>query len=921
MKNQDQPCCNPESGCCPTKEDKPILVENNQVLRRDFMKVMGLGFVGLTATGLVHPLSKTGILQEEYQIPIDKDLDPNWVKSLYERGNPEVYRGKELVYIGMPVGGICAGQVYLGGDGKLWLWDIFNDTKEGVVSTVHELKGRKVRARDGSNYIVPPTQEYPFDQGFSIKAKQSNKSWVRELSHKGFKDISFKGQYPVGEVNFKDKDFPVDITLKAFSPFIPLDVDSSSYPATVMQYTISNSSGEEVNCELSGWLENAVLHISGAASEVKLKNSILKKESSASLYCEALINDRGSTLNYGFAEKRDYGNMCLTLLDTDNTLKAIAQENSYAQPFVASENEKIEEATEPFGVSLRGGLSRTLTLKPGESKTVTYLVSWFFPNLSADGDRFKGRSYSNKFKNAFEVSQDIAMNFEKLKHATLSFTDVFYNKSTLPYWFLNRTFANTSILATETCYLLGDGRFWAWEGIGCCTGTCTHVWHYAQAMGRVFPELERNLREKTDFKVIETNGKIDFRGGRANRDAADGQAGIVLRAYRDHQMSSNTNFLDKNWKHIKLALQYLIDMDAEDGEANGMIYGEQHNTLDAEWYGNIPVITSLYLAALKAGEEMAKETGDIKFAKTCRAIGKKGRKNIETLFNGEFFIQNEDPNHKDAIGIGTGCYIDQVFGQSWAHQLGLKRLYNENMINQSLDSLWKYNFVPKMGDFRDSLPEDLAGRPYAIDDDAGLVMCTWPKGGKKSGWEKHWQFGYFNECMTGFEYQVAGHMIWENKLLEGLAITRAIHDRYHASKRNPYNEVECSDHYARAMASYGVYLAACGFEYHGPKGYLSFAPKLTPEDFQAGFITAEGWGSFSQKQTGGSQKNSIELVHGKLVLSTINLVVEYKNTQKVSVLLNDKKVKSSFKKQDNKVIINLKAIKLKESDIVVINLQ
>ncbi|WP_117879656.1 GH116 family glycosyl hydrolase [Aureibaculum luteum] len=550
------------------------------------------------------------------------------------------------------------------------------------------------------------------------------------------------------------------------------------------------------------------------------------------------------------------------------------------------------------------------------------MISWYFPNLSADGDRFKGRSYSNHFKNALEIGQEIAENFTNLHQKTASFVDMFYNKSTLPYWFLNRTFANTSTLATETCYLLEDGRFWAWEGIGYCPGTCTHVWHYAQAMGRVFPELERNLREQTDFSVIESNGKIDFRGGRANRDATDGQAGIVLRSYREHQMTVDNIFLKTNWKYIKSALQYLIDMDAEDGEANGMIYGEQHNTLDAEWYGNIPVITSLYLAALKAGQQMAIEMEDNSFSKMCTTILKKGKKNIETLYNGEYFVQNEDPKHEDAIGIGAGCYIDQVFGQSWAFQLGLGRLYNKEMIQNSLDALWKYNFVPNMGEFRKSLPESLAGRPYAIDDDAGLVMCTWPKGGKKSDWKKHWQFGYFNECMTGFEYEAAGHMVWEDKIKEGLAITRAIHDRYHAGKRNPYNEVECSDHYARAMASYGVYLAACGFEYHGPKKHLAFAPKLNPENFQAGFIAAEGWGTYTQTQSRNTLQVSIELASGNLGLKEVSLEIPNGKKLKKAVLhLNGKRVKNTCTTKASKVLIKFKALEVIENGKLIIEIK
>ena len=128
---------------------------------------------------------------------------------------------------------------------------------------------------------------------------------------------------------------------------------------------------------------------------------------------------------------------------------------------------------------------------------------------------------------------------------------------------------------------------------------------------------------------------------------------------------------------------------------------------------------------------------------------------------------------------------------------------------------------------------------------------------------------YFNECMTGFEYQVAGHMIREGLLLEGLAVTRAIHDRYHPLLRNPYNEIECSDHYARAMASYGVFLAACGFEYHGPRGHLGFAPRLNPDRFRAAFTAAEGWGTIEQVRSRKGQENGIHVRFGRLRLRSL----------------------------------------------------
>jgi uncharacterized protein (DUF608 family) len=904
-KNSNNKSCYSNSGCCsPSETTTPI---EGSIVRRDFLKSLGLAtggiLFGIPAIGMKNSSAN-------YTIPINKGLSAEWYKSLYERGAAEVYTGKELAYIGMPIGGMFAGTVYIGGDGKLWLWDIFNEKKEGIKSNTYEnWQGKKkVRPRDGANYIFPVSPEYPFEQGFGIKVEQGKNTWKKTLDFKGFDNITFKGQYPIAEVSYRDVELPVEIDLQSFSPFIPLDVDTSSYPATIMRFKVTNTSNTKVGIELSSWLENAILNNTKNSSDVKLVNRIEVASENTFLTCTA------HTGSEELKKQRDFGNMSLLLLNSGDTVKGEAGvqiDGSLLFP----KNDEIETSTK-HGEQLCGVLSKTVKLKPKETKEITFIISWYFPNLNLP----QGRYYSKLFKNSQEVGLDIAERYEDLYNKTSTWRDTFYEDSTLPHWFLNRTFANTSILATETCYLLDDGRFWAWEGIGCCPGTCTHVWHYAQAMGRLFPELEKNLREKTDFAIIDgLSGGIDFRGGMANKYAADGQAGIVLRSYRDYQMSANDKFLKKNWEKIKLTLQYLINLDKEDGEANGTIYGEQHNTLDAEWYGNIPVITSLYLASLAASKEMAKAMNDTLAEQEYASILEAGKKNIEQLFNGEYFTQNEDPNHKDAIGIGTGCYIDQVFGQGWAHQLGLGQLYNKEMIDSSLDALWKYNFVPDMGPLRDSLSPQINGRPYAIAGDAGLVMCTWPFGGKLEGWEKHWQFGYFNECMTGFEYQVAGHMIWENKLDNGLSIVKAIHERYGAEKRNPYNEIECSDHYSRAMASYGTYIAACGYTYNGPKRQLGFAPKLTPADFKAAFTSAEGWGSLQQTRTATSQINTIKIAYGKLDVQEIVVVLPNgKSATSIKLTLNNKSVDATMKKVGDKTIVLFESIVLMENDMIAV---
>jgi hypothetical protein len=359
--------------------------------------------------------------------------------------------------------------------------------------------------------------------------------------------------------------------------------------------------------------------------------------------------------------------------------------------------------------------------------------------------------------------------------------------------------------------------------------------------------------------------------------------------------------LKKNWPGIKRATQWLIQQDAD---GDGLIEGQQHNTLDADWFGPVAWLSGLYLAALAAAAAMADEMGETGFAQQCRALGARGQKNItEQLFDGEYYINQPDPKHLNTVNSGTGCEIDQVMGQSWAWQVGLPRVFPEKETVAALRSLWKYNFTPDVGLYRQV---NKPGRWYAIPGEAGLLMCTFPRSDwdftKASGNQpgQPGVAGYFNECMTGFEYQVAGHMIGEGLVLEGLAITRAVHDRYSPLRRNPYNEIECGDHYARAMASYGVYLAACGFEYHGPNGHIGFAPRLTPTNFKAAFTAAEGWGTFAVQDA----EYKIQVRWGKLRLKTIALATA-KKPHRVQVTLGHNDWPARFEHGEGKLRICL----------------
>ncbi len=1006
-----------------------------QLSRRQAMKLLGAGAAaawaarGSLMAGPFEPADFTKL------VPADKKLDPAWVRSLYARGEREVYRGADLEKIGMPIGGLCTGQLYLGGDGRLWHWDLFN---------------QYVRT-NADHYAHPLTPASPLAQGFALRVRTGGRTEVRTLDRAGFAEVTFCGEYPIGYVEYRDPALPVAVSLEAFSPFIPLDPEESGLPATVMQFTVQNTGTAPLEAELAGWLENAVALHSGAYRPLVRRQRVRRDAAYLAIEYQAEAvtgpanrpdivfedfegdsygawqvegeafgpkpargrggpNQRlgrfegrelansfagsdqpvGRLLSPAFTIERnlicllvgggnhpdrttvnllvegrkvreargtnrdtlewvnwevrelagqsaqieivdhhegawghievdqiefrdrprsaaataeaepDWGTMSLALLEpgaADTALARLAGEDIGGRIFPA-----FDAGAEPPEAPDRksaGALRRVMTLAPGATATATFVVAWHFPqDVIAKLNTTTRRHYAVRFDAAGAVVAHVAKNFAALAGATRLWHDTWYD-STLPFWFLNRTFLNTSILATSTSHWFEDGRFYGWEGVGCCAGTCTHVWHYAHAMGRLFPPLERSLRELTDYGhgFDAATGRIRFRAEHNNAAAVDGQAGTILRVYREHQMSADDRFLRRLWPRVRKSIEFLI---ASDEQRDGILDGAQHNTLDADWWGQVAWLSGLYVTALRAGERMATEVGDADFARQCADIAGRGSRRIcDRLFNGEYFFHRGDPAHATTVGSYDSCEIDQVFGQSWAWQVALGRVLDADKVKTALRSLWRYNFTPDVGPYRTAYP---AGRWYAMAGEAGLLMATWPRGEAQRqtvGFDS-----YFNECMNGFEYQVAGHMIWEGMLLEGLAITRAVHDRYHPARRNPWNEVECGDHYARSMASYGVFLAACGYEHHGPQGHLGFAPRLNPEDFRAPFTTAEGWGTLAQTIGAAEQTATVTLRHGRLRLRTLALAVA-RPPSRLTVVVEGRTVTATPAHEAGRLLITL----------------
>lgn len=125
--------------------------EGAAIPRRDILKLGTLGAAGF-ALGRVPimagPFRSEGVAG--HLNPTDKKLSSEWLASLVERGEAEALSAEELAYVGMPVGGIGCGQLYLGGDGRLWHWDIF---KSNYRREEHDMKLSAMTM--GGHYTAP----------------------------------------------------------------------------------------------------------------------------------------------------------------------------------------------------------------------------------------------------------------------------------------------------------------------------------------------------------------------------------------------------------------------------------------------------------------------------------------------------------------------------------------------------------------------------------------------------------------------------------------------------------------------------------------------------------------------------------------------------------------------------------------------
>ncbi|MFN8580342.1 MAG: GH116 family glycosyl hydrolase [Gemmatimonadaceae bacterium] len=688
-----------------------------------------------------------------------------------------------------------------------------------------------------------------------------------------FRHASFKTRFPFGTVSLRDPAVPLGVRITGWSPFVPGDADNSSLPVAALEYEFTNSSAAPVEAVFSFNAKNFLPIDDPDARAVKAtaggftlwtagKADEAWKESSFS----AAVPDSGVSVNHAWFRGGWWDPLTMAWKD-------VASGATVARPPIA------DGAPSPGG-----SLFVPLQLAPGARRTVTVRLSWYSPNSRIRRGTDPGAPpptpgappngpthkpwYSGRFASIEDLNAYWAAQYADLRTKSDRFSRAFYD-STLPAEVIEAVAANLTILKSPTVLRQTDGRLWAWEGCfdqrGCCAGTCTHVWNYAQAIPHLFPALERTLRETEFGPSQDERGHQAFRTALPIRPqvhdfhaASDGQLGGIMKVHREWRISGDNAWLRTMWPKVKASLDYGIN--TWDPDRKGWCEEPHHNTYDIEFWGPDGMITSFYLGALTAAVAMGKAVG----ADTSEyaALLQKGIARAEAeLFDGEYFIQRVEWKNLKAsktadqnalLGIneyspearalleqegpkyqyGKGCLSDGVLGSWLALVCGVGQVLDARKVTSHLAAVHKYN-----------LKRDLSAYPnpqrpsYANGDEGGLLLCTWPKGGELS-----LPFVYSNEVWTGIEYQVASHLMLMGRVAEGLDVVRACRDRYDGRVRNPFDEYECGHWYARALSSYALLQGISGARYDAVDKVLYLKPSISG-DFRSFLATATGYGT------------------------------------------------------------------------------
>ncbi|WP_329372815.1 non-lysosomal glucosylceramidase [Streptomyces sp. NBC_00669] len=770
-------------------------------------------------------------------------------QDLNARGTTKVYSGSALTDIKFPVGPLGDGGLLQDGTGQRRNWQNFYPA-DNVTYTADPLPDTFFAVRSGKA-----------GSAGAVAALQS----VPAGSFPASPSLTMTGEYPMGSYRFKAAVPGLDVTEKFDSPMVPGDTKDSSLPVAAYTFTLTNTTKAAKQVSLLAAQQNAVgwdglAKVSGTSYSGYGNNTDTVEQDASGTRIQ--LTKSGSAASLRLSTTAPHATATASWSGSANLLSAFTRSPDLTGPTTA---------TSGTGKTVDAALASTLTLAAGQSVDIPVTLRWWVPDASHQSGLYSGRHYTTLWKSAANLDTYLDTHLADAQALTRKYHDTLY-ASDLPQYVLDRASSGAALLHTPTVYWTDSGMFGGYEGYGCCSGMPPHVWEYNQDAPQLFPEIGTDMVTQWLDK-INPDGSLPERPlSGSTGSAIDGQAGVVLSAYREYLADSPTAgkaWLDSQWPHLKAAMDWIWK--TNDPDRTGLTTGLAHNTLDTDFSGTSSWTGSLYLAAANAASLMATVEGDSTESALLTGIYQAGRTaQNDLLWNGEYY---REVSQGSGQSYGNGVSIDMLLGQWWSSLLGLGPIYPADRETQSLSTLFRDNFKNNF------LGYSHQWRDFVAPTDSAAVMFTWPHDDKPAN-----AVNYNDETMSGFEYSAAATMIQNGLVTQGLTMVDAVNNRYDGVLRtgngitsgtcatgdgtgNPFGDDECGQWYGRSGSSWSVIEALQGLTYNGPARTIGFAPKFRPGNHSSFFTAGNAWGLFSQTRARGNQTDTLKVTYGPLSLS------------------------------------------------------
>eukprot|EP00912_Choanoflagellata_sp_UC4_P001854 UC4_evm8s1188 len=793
------------------------------------------------------------------------------------------YSGANLASLNFPVGSFSTGQILFQGDGTLQGWTIQNLFHNPEYTPLHSIPNNifAVATSDNQAFVLATPQNYsknnvalPRHEEAHVSAHQVNR--LRSLP--GIRSLTVQGRYPIADISYDIPGLPVSISMEAMSPCIPGENKASSLPVALFTFKVKapSSNSKPVDVRLMQSQQN-FLGWDGHTDCTSKPTPFWGGNVNAPLSGNGLD---GVLMSNGSVDSRanNFGSLAVSVLAgegvTPSLIMSAANEQDLFSQFEkdAGVSPASARATSPSppGSSPAAAAVASVTVAPGETKTVTFILSWHFPNRtrvdmvghSHDSNTWLpdilGNYYDNWFSNAEEVAEFVAASSSFLLGKTRIYRDSLYSSS-LPWQVVDTAGGRVACMRSPTMWWTKSGIVLGNEGNVCCPLNCTHVYGYTVLLERLFPDMAKDMRISDFVRTFQPENGVPMRFG-GGGFPIDGSLANIIKAYLVVQQADpDLKWLPSVWPNIKNAMEIIFrDFDVQ---GDGVFRVPQPNTYDSSINGANTFIGSYYVTGLRATAKMASLMGDEDFAQKCLDRAALSIKNYEKIcWNEEFgYYTNDVTENNCQNSYGPGCFIDQLCAIGLSTATGLGYMFDPQHEASARKCIAKYNQVVKPP-FQDL-------QKHLYDGDHAINVCSYPHGKLGNGMK------YTTIVSTGFTWPVVAGCIFDRNLDDAMTITDNIRKRQDGRNRSPWNEPECNILYSRAMAGWNIFDQAAGFKYDSTQASLSYDPRWNAENFQCFFVLGSGWGNFKQQGSNGNVTSAtIQVLHGSVTLRTLSLV-------------------------------------------------